>query len=323
MNIVTFTLNPAVDLTITLDRLTPGEVHRAGSAAKRAGGKGINVSANLAGYGLVNTAAGFLADGNAELFERYFAQLAIVEGFVRVGGENRTNIKLADRAGTTDVNLAGFAVCAQDVKALIACAKSLFTNEKGVAVLAGSLPRGCPPDIYRTLIKNLSALDCAVILDASGPALEHALSAAVLPDCIKPNRRELSEWAGRPLETRKDIIDAARGLLAKGVKLAAVSLDKDGALFMSPEHAFHAVGQPKAVASTAGAGDAMTAGIVCAWAEGPQAVFTRLEHTARMATAFAVNWLERRASREPVAEGTERFRKDIEAVMDRVTVKRI
>jgi 1-phosphofructokinase len=322
MKIVTFTLNPAVDFTIRLGRLTPGEVHRAESASIRAGGKGVNVSANLAGYGLDNTASGFLADGNAELFERYFAKLHIPADFVRVKGENRTNIKMVDAAGTTDVNLAGFAVSEQDVERLAAGVESLFIEEKGIAVLAGSLPRSCPPDIYRTLVENLKTLGCAVFLDASGPALENVLSAAVMPDCIKPNMREFSEWAGRPLETHKDIIEAAQSLLAKGVKLAAVSLGEGGALFMSRERAYHAFGQPKAIAATVGAGDAMTAGMVCAWAADPQAAVTRLEHTARMATAFAVNWLERRARLEPV-EDEGHFRKDIEALMDRVTVKRI
>lgn len=51
MSVVTVTLNPALDQTVTLDALTPGAVHRARGVRKDAGGKGVNVAACLADWG--------------------------------------------------------------------------------------------------------------------------------------------------------------------------------------------------------------------------------------------------------------------------------
>jgi 1-phosphofructokinase len=130
MKIVTFTLNPAIDLTIKLEKLIPGEVHRAETSSVRAGGKGVNVSTNIAGYGIDNAAGGFLGSDNAEIFERHLLNMNIRNGFVRVGGVNRTNIKIVDAAGTTDVNLNGLSVSEHDVKKLLSMADDFFSNEK-------------------------------------------------------------------------------------------------------------------------------------------------------------------------------------------------
>jgi 1-phosphofructokinase len=323
MKIVAFTLNPAVDQTIYLDRLVPGEVHRALNSFTRAGGKGINVSANVAGYGLSVLAGGFLGTGNAAIFESHFSEANIDDGFIRVAGENRTNIKIVDAAGTTEVNMKGIEVSEKDLEKLALTAESLFSDESGLAVLSGSLPSGCPPDYYRLLIGKLKKRGGHVFLDADGAALEKALSADVLPDGLKPNLRELSEWAGRPLKSHGEISAAARALLARGLKLVVVSMGGEGALFVGPEQVFHAVGRPERIASTVGAGDAMMAGLVSAWAAGPAGFGADLERLAKLSTAFAAAWLENSAAGKPAAKKGGEFRQQIESAMDKVSVKKI
>jgi 1-phosphofructokinase len=175
----------------------------------------------------------------------------------------------------------------------------------------------------------LKSYGCTVFLDADGAALESALSTRVLPDCIKPNIREISEWAGRPLEKYEDIISAARELLERGLKLVAVSMGNDGALFINQRQTVHAWGQTERIASTVGAGDAMMAGIVSAWAADPKNGAIQpdqpdaLERIAKIATAFAITWLENSAYTEPVVEGKGEFLKKIDAAAGKVTVKRI
>jgi 1-phosphofructokinase len=326
MKIVTFTLNPAIDLTIKLEKLIPGEVHRAETSSSRAGGKGVNVSANIAGYGIDNVASGFLGSGNAGIFERHFVNMDIGDGFIRVEGENRTNIKIVDAAGTTDVNLRGLSVSGENLERLLSMTDSLFSGEKGIAVLSGSLPTGSPPDFYQTLTKKLKSLGCTVFLDADGAALENALSADVLPDCIKPNIKEITEWAGRPLKNHDEVTAAARELLKRGIKLVVVSLGGEGALFVHQNHVFHARGQTERVASTVGAGDAMMVGIVSAWAEEPEsrdARPDRLEHIAGISTAFAISWLEKSAQGKPFSKDRKAFREKIHALMGKVTVKKL
>jgi 1-phosphofructokinase len=321
--IVTFTLNPALDLTIHLERLIPGEVHRAVNSFTRAGGKGINVSTSIAGYGMGTIAGGFLGSGNAAIFERHFSKTNIYDGFIRVTGENRTNIKIVDAAGTTDVNIKGIEVSEQDLEKFISTAETLFPDESGIAVLSGSLPSGCPPDFYRLLVRKLKNPHRHVFLDADGAALADALSADVLPDCIKPNIREISEWAERPLKNYDEIITAARTLLERGLKLVVVSMGGDGALFIDRKQVFHATGRPESIASAVGAGDAMMAGIVSTWAMKPEGNGMGLEQGAKLSTAFALAWLENSASAKPDGKENGEFRQKVETAMSKVIVRKL
>ena len=110
--VVTVTLNPAIDLTVTLDHLVVGAVQRASAAALTCGGKGVNVAGCLADWGLRVAATGVLGRANDGAFADFFADKGVADRFVRVPGLTRTNIKIADRVSgeTTDVNLPGLLV---------------------------------------------------------------------------------------------------------------------------------------------------------------------------------------------------------------------
>ena len=53
--VLTITLNPAIDQTIPVKKLIPGEVHRATGFTSTPGGKGIGVSIILAKLGVTTT----------------------------------------------------------------------------------------------------------------------------------------------------------------------------------------------------------------------------------------------------------------------------
>lgn len=58
--ILTLTLNPALDITIGLDTLRPGQVNRSQAQHSHAAGKGLNVAQVLADLGHSVTVGGFL-----------------------------------------------------------------------------------------------------------------------------------------------------------------------------------------------------------------------------------------------------------------------
>ncbi|WP_395393787.1 1-phosphofructokinase [Novosphingobium sp. BL-8A] len=282
MRTLTVTFNPAIDQTVTLDRLIVGEVHRARSVRQNAGGKGVNVASCLADWGMPVSAYGLLGSDNAAAFDALFAAKAIEDRFIRIAGATRVNLKLVDVMGTTDINLDGIAVDTGRAE-MVAATICEAAKEGDLVVLAGSLPPGCPPDSYVTLTARLRAAGCRVVLDTSGLPLKCALTAEVLPDVVKPNREELAQLVGRDLPDLAALAEAATELHRRGVSLVVVSMGGEGALFLSDEGAVTArlaIGQ---VASTVGAGDAMVAGIVAALGENAD-----LERTARLATAFAV-----------------------------------
>ncbi|AIB16122.1 1-phosphofructokinase (plasmid) [Azospirillum argentinense] len=283
--VVTVTLNPAIDQTITVEALRPGHVHRASAVRRNAGGKGVNVASCLADWGTPVVATGLLGSGNAAAFEALFAAKGIADRFVRLPGETRVNVKIADLAAadTTDLNLPGLTADA-DADALDRVRRTLreLVLPGTPVLLAGSLPDGLPADSYATLTADLRAQGARVVLDSSGPPLAAALAAPDLPFCIKPNRHELEAWAGAPLPDTEDLLAAARGLHRCGVAVVVVSLGADGALFVADGPALHARLPAVNALSTVGAGDAMVAGLIAAFgADAP------LEGIARLSVAFA------------------------------------
>jgi len=285
MAVFTLTLNPAIDQTVMLDRLIPGEVHRARSMRLDAGGKGINTASCLADWGVPSTVMGLLGSENVAPFDALFAAKSIVDRCQRHAGSTRVNLKLVDAHGTTDINMEGTAVAPAGVDAVIATLDAQV-QAGDLVILSGSLPPGCPPDIYARLIVMLRGRGAIVLLDSSGPALRHALDGAVLPNIVKPNLHELAEWHGSPIDAPHQIIEVATGLLDRGVDLIAVSMGAQGALFLTRSELLRAGLRANNVESTVGAGDAMVAGLAAALIEE-----AGLDRIARLSTAFAVGKL--------------------------------
>ncbi|MGN6505964.1 MAG: 1-phosphofructokinase [Tepidisphaeraceae bacterium] len=279
--IITVTLNPAIDQTLSIPNFTAGRVHRVLDSRIHPGGKGVNVAAMLSDLGASVIATGWLGSRNTEPFQFLFARKKIDDQFIRVPGETRMGIKISDepRGETTDINFPGLRIDAAEIDALIGRLDSIVQPGQWV-VLAGSVPGGVDPAIYGRLIDWVHAKGAFVALDTSGAPLAAALDHG--PEIAKPNLAELSELCGETLTTPADIVEAARQhLIARGVGLAVVSLGGDGAIFIDGENAVIARPPKVSVKSTVGAGDSMVAGLVLGRTRG-----LGLEETARLATAL-------------------------------------
>ncbi|OHX11401.1 1-phosphofructokinase [Chromobacterium sphagni] len=285
----TVTLNPALDQTVTLDELRAGGVNLARAAQLNAGGKGVNVASCLADWGHPATVHGLLGQANSRPFEQLFAAKRLPDRMLRLPGDNRVNIKLADlKSGlTTDINLPGLQAAETDLRALAASLAGLGASD--CVALAGSLPPGLPPDSLARLCSQLKRQGAWVLLDSSGPALAAALAnpPAALPDCVKPNREELEQWAGRPLATLTEIAHCAQDLQRQGIARVVVSLGEQGALLADSDGARLASLPPQRPLSTVGAGDALVAGLMAARQQ-------RLsgDDSLRLAVAFAAAKLQ-------------------------------
>jgi 1-phosphofructokinase len=289
--IVTITLNPAVDLTIEVGGLVPGGVNRAEQAQVNAGGKGVNVAACAADWGGQITATGVLGRGNDGAFVELFAVKGITDRFIRVSGDTRTNIKIADTASgdTTDLNTPGLTVDAEHLDRVAAVALEA-AKAGAIVVVGGSLPSGLDPDALVSLVAGLNDAGAKVVADTSGAPLKALLSATgkSLPFAVKPNRHELEELLGRPLPTLEALVGAAQDIVGRGVRLVVVSCGEEGALFVTADEKLTARLPVVEALSTVGAGDAMVAGITTALAEDKP-----LEAMARQAVAFAAAKLAR------------------------------
>ncbi len=302
--IVTVTLNPALDLTIGLETLTPGDVHRAETTQTNAGGKGVNVASCLADWGLNTAATGLLGHDNAAPFENLFRDKGIKDAMLRLPGSTRTNVKLTEAGGrTTDINLPGLPTTSDDLIHLRATLQRLSPT---LLVLAGSLPEGMGDAVWADLTAEWRERGARIVLDVSGKPLAVALAQPkTRPHVLKPNRDELSMLAGEPLDDA-GLLHQARRLQASGIDLVVVSMGGHGALFVSASGAVHAAPLAVDVLSSVGAGDAMVAGLTAAMAEdGDLAESAKLERVARLATAFAAGKLRVVGPHLPSREAVE------------------
>ncbi|MFP5474268.1 MAG: 1-phosphofructokinase family hexose kinase [Gammaproteobacteria bacterium] len=274
MQLITVTPNPAIDHTVSLDRLEPGAVHRARAEQFEAGGKGIGVAAVAAALGLRTAASGWLGDQNPHLFEHAFAERGIADAMVRVPGRTRTNIKLADaaRGDSTDINLAGIAFDAQataQAEAALLARLAPLVGEGTWCTLAGSLPPGVGVESLLRLAEALRASGARLMVDTGGKVLGELLDRLpAAPDFLKPNRAELEELVGQPLPAAADVARAALALRARGVGRVVISLGGDGAVIAGEGGCWLARPPRVPVATTVGAGDALVAGTLAALVEG-------------------------------------------------------
>ncbi len=258
--VLTVTLNPALDLTVQLSSLRLGEVNRSESLQIHAAGKGLNVAQVLADLGHQLTVTGFLGETNPQAFEQLFAARGFTDEFVRVAGETRSNLKLAETDGrVTDINGPGLAVSEAQCDELLARLQQLAPAHD-LVVVAGSLPRGIDSQWFVQLLNSLKALGVRVALDTSGAALRDGL--ATRPWLIKPNEEELAEARGVDLTGSSALLAEARRLQGEGIEHVVVSQGADGVSWFTADAALHAQPPKVQVVSTVGAGDSLLAGML-------------------------------------------------------------
>lgn len=278
--VLTVTLNPALDLTVQLPALRLGQVNRSESLQVHAAGKGLNVAQVLADLGHQLTVTGFLGEGNPQAFEQLFAARGFADEFVRVPGDTRSNIKLAEADGqVTDINGPGLTVSEAHCTELLTRLQRLAPAHD-LVVVAGSLPRGIDSQWFVQLLQTLKSLGVRVALDTSGAALRDGLAAT--PWLIKPNEEELAEARGVDLTGSSALLAEARRLQTEGIEHVVVSQGADGVSWFSSGAALHANPPRVRVVSTVGAGDSLLAGMLHGLLGGWPA-----ERTLTQATAIA------------------------------------
>lgn len=308
-NVVTLTLNPAIDQSVAVPGFAAGTVNRVLWEQSDPGGKGVNVASFLADLdhaasGTV-TVTGLLGRDNAGEFELLFKSKGIADEFVRIPGKTRVNVKIIDETtqAITDLNFPGCAAGEADLARLERRIDSLLP-EHDWFVLSGSAPTGVANDYYARLIQRLNAAGKRVVLDSSGEPLRQGIAAT--PWAIKPNIAELEELVGTPLPDTAAVIAAARALLARGLGCVVVSMGGDGALFVTADACLHAQPPKIEVKSTVGAGDAMVAGFIAGQLRG-----LSLADSAKLATASALGALTQLGPRLPAAEVIESYMQQV------------
>lgn len=283
--VVTITLNPALDLTGSLDSLNLGSVSLVKESNLRAAGKGVNVAMVLRDLGADVTVTGFLGKDNPELFHQLFSKIGVTDRFVEVDGSTRINVKLVEKNGSvSDINFPGVEVNEAQIAQFERVLHEL-ANDHDYFVFAGSLPGGVTPAQCAAWIAQLRERGKKVLFDSSKAALAAGLDAK--PWLIKPNEEELGDFLGQTLDTREACQNAAQTLSNKGIDNIVVSMGADGVMWLHDNQWLHAKPPRMQVVSTVGAGDTLVAGLC--WGHMQQMPKTELLQFATALSALAVS----------------------------------
>lgn len=261
--IVTVTLNPSLDKTLTLPRFQPGEVNRAQVTRLDVGGKGINVSRALLSLGMPSLAMGLWGGVTGQFLAAGLRDLGIEYDFVQVQGETRTNLTVRDEStgSVTKINEPGPQVMADELAEFHSRVRARVARGQCWA-LSGSLPAGAPAHTYAELIEIIQVGGARAFLDSSGPALKQGWRAQ--PYVLKCNVEEAQELLGCALDSEQRLVAAIHALRQSGVQVAVITRGADGAILGAGAELILARPPVVEVKSAVAAGDAALAGLL--WA---------------------------------------------------------
>lgn len=283
--IYTVTFNPALDYIMRVDGLQSKDINRTRSEEIYYGGKGINVSVILTRLGVENKALGFVAGFSGKQIEDMLVSDGIKTDFVHLKeGYTRINVKIrCDRE--LDINANGPEIKREEVDALFEKLEEL--KSKDYLILAGSIPKALPDNMYEKILERLDGKGVNFVVDATGDLLKNVLK--YKPFMVKPNHHELGEIFGVEITDLEDIEKYAKKLQEMGAKNVLVSRGKDGAALIDEFGKVHTMGNvPGKIISSVGCGDSMVAGFVAGYAkEKDYAYALKLGSACGNATAFS------------------------------------
>ena len=270
-DILTLTLNPALDVLTTIDTVSDTHKMRCGPTLKHPGGGGVNVARVLHRLG-ANCVAVYLAGGvTGERHHQLMRAEKVRCHVMPMAEETRESFSVHELSSGHDFRfvLPGPQVSAAEYEA---CFDHVAQHlPKHMLVISGGLAPGIPNDFYARLSALAKQHGVRVVLDTNGPALTEALKVGVY--VFKPSLRELRDLTGQDLPDLDSQVAAAQQLIHSGqAEIVAVSLGAEGALVVSATEQWRARSVNVEVKTTIGAGDSFVAGMVWSLARGDSLV---------------------------------------------------
>lgn len=262
-DILTVTLNPALDVLTTIDRVSDTHKMRCGPTLKHPGGGGVNVARVLHRLGAKCQAVYLAGDVTGERHRQLMHEEGVPCHIVPIAEETRESFTAHETSTGNDFRfvLPGPNVSAAEYEA---CFDYVAQHlPKQFLVISGGLAPGVPEDFYARLTALAKQHGVRVVLDANGPALAEALKVGVY--LFKPSLRELRDLMGHDLPDQDSQVVAAQQLIQSGqAEVVAISLGSDGAMVVSANQVWRARALQVNVQTTVGAGDSFVGGMV--WA---------------------------------------------------------
>jgi len=258
--IATITLNPSLDITITVHGLAVDETNRWTNSRLYAGGKGIDVSRAVYEMGGRTMAYGFIGGSPGRQVEILLDKEGVPFSFTPIEHETRANFIITDTKTSqqTRIDAPGPRISKEQFERFHRKIMQIYPKPN-LVVVGGSVPPGLPVNIYYDLIREAKDFKVRCLLDSEGQWLEEGIKAK--PYLIKPNVREAEALLKTELPTEEVIIEAALNLVETGIEVVVISRGKDGLIAATKRRMVKAVPPEVKVKSAVGAGDCTIAGL--------------------------------------------------------------
>lgn len=307
MNLITLTLNPAVDLHCQTDTFVPFHENLADITSRDLGGKGINISRALFTNGIFSVPIILIGkDSQAEFQEGLKTQIPVPK-FFQANGRVRENITLHSKEGETRISFRGFQAPADTLQKLSQYLQE-FSLEDSVITFTGSLPGGICKEEAISFLMEWKEKGAKLVIDSKSVTLEELLM--IKPWLIKPNADEIQDYLGKKMSVEM-LAEEAKRLHQAGIENVMISLGEDGALLCCQETVYHAQVPVIEAKSTIGAGDSTIAGFLAAYQKNQK---SREDELLRLASAYGTAACLREGTLPPLGRDIEKVYKDIKIV---------
>jgi len=263
--IVTVTLNPMLDKTITVSSIALGHIHRAETVVGVAGGKGINVARQLKHLGHDCIATGFLGGEVGQIVAGLLSEEGIRHDFVMTDSQTREGLTFLEPDGTaTSVFEPTPSIDGKFLQLLVQKVASLMSESHWIA-LCGSSPSLETERVCGEVIARAHQLGTRSVLDSYGETLRFGIAAK--PNIVKINKDEYETTFRVSLKSEADILRALDSLLSHGIQHCVMTNGSQPAYAASQAQRWKLVSPSIEAVNPVGSGDAMLAGILYGFEE--------------------------------------------------------
>jgi len=269
LTVVTITMSPSVDYTLSVPRMIPEEKMRASVEAIEPGGGGVQVARALRRLEESVEAIVALGGTTGETLERLLAAEGVPIHPVRVRANTRPSLTMFAEDQEVNYRIVGEAGAQSEPEwRQVLDRLQEFESLPPYVVMSGSFPPGVPTSLVRDVAQICRDRRSSLVFDGSGEALRFAVEERV--ELLKPSKEELADIVGEDgYDPDFDYRRAAREVVDSGVRILVVSLGGAGTYVLTRDGDEARVRPPKVtVASTVAAGDSTVAGLVAGLARG-------------------------------------------------------
>ncbi len=215
--ILTITVNPALDLSTEAPAVVPDRKLRCTAPRVQPGGGGVNVSraiANLGGHSRTLIAYG---GPTGEMLVQMLREEGLEPLSLGVTYPTRQSVTVRDAANGLQYRfmMPGPPWTPADCEA----ARTAIADETrpgDLIVVSGSNPPGLPDDFFLTLNAEVAEHGGRMIIDTSGPSLSRVASTGAKLFTVRMDLAEARELSGEPLVHIEEVAQLARSLRDKG-----------------------------------------------------------------------------------------------------------